>query len=246
VAVRVAVHQPPLDSTPCDRLDWTPDLSRTNSTQDHCLDVDHQATDRAGGARVWREPHRLLPVAGGSQPLQAQRLNPVQPAGERRLVLDRAGQHRRTDGTVVLRPSNATSSESRRRPRCGARGLPQQGPWPAPAATASRGRREALAAPSSGRSRLASARSVASSDGGAVAGKVSARAGLRRPAEGLAAALGWATALPLGSCLPWHPMLCRIGRPRGSNPPRTPKPQVYAYQARQPYSDRTGGGNLST
>jgi hypothetical protein len=49
--------------------------------------------------------------------LQAQRLDPVQQAEERRLVLDRAIPHRVSTGsTVALRPSNPASTESLRRP----------------------------------------------------------------------------------------------------------------------------------
>jgi hypothetical protein len=48
VSVSVAVHQPAPDSTLAVWLDSGPDLSSTNSTQDHCLDVDHQPTDRGG------------------------------------------------------------------------------------------------------------------------------------------------------------------------------------------------------
>jgi hypothetical protein len=129
---------------------------------------------------------------------------------------------------VVLRASNATSRESLRRPCCGARSLHQQGPWPAPPATPSRGRGAALAAPSSGRSSLTPARSLAlipmevrSPEGR------DALAGHWTPAEGLAAPSAGQLPCRSGSCLPWHPMLCRIGRPRVRIPPRTPKPQVY-------------------
>jgi hypothetical protein len=49
VVVRVAVHQPSPDSTPDDWLDFAPDLSCDDSTQDHCVDAEHQATDLAVG-----------------------------------------------------------------------------------------------------------------------------------------------------------------------------------------------------
>jgi hypothetical protein len=55
MAVRVAVHQPSPDRTLAVYLDSTPDLSCTNSTQDHPLDVDHQPTDLAVGVRVSAE-----------------------------------------------------------------------------------------------------------------------------------------------------------------------------------------------
>src|SRR4029453_15713627 len=47
VAVRGAVHQPSPDSTQATWLDLAPDLSCTNSTQAHCVDVEHQPTDLA-------------------------------------------------------------------------------------------------------------------------------------------------------------------------------------------------------
>jgi hypothetical protein len=49
VAVRVAVHQPSPDRTQAVSLDSAPDLSCTNSTQAHCVDVEHQPTDLAVG-----------------------------------------------------------------------------------------------------------------------------------------------------------------------------------------------------
>ena len=42
LAVRVAVHQPPLDRTLAVWLDSAPDLSCTDSTQDYWVDVEHQ------------------------------------------------------------------------------------------------------------------------------------------------------------------------------------------------------------
>jgi hypothetical protein len=49
VVVRVAVHQPSPDSTLAVSLDSAPDLSSTNSTQAHWVDVEHQPTDLAVG-----------------------------------------------------------------------------------------------------------------------------------------------------------------------------------------------------
>jgi hypothetical protein len=48
MAVRVAVHQPSPDSTQAVWLDSTPDLSCTDSTQAHWVDVEHQPTDLVG------------------------------------------------------------------------------------------------------------------------------------------------------------------------------------------------------
>jgi hypothetical protein len=45
VSVPVSVHQPVPDSTWDDWLDLAPDLSCKDSTQDYCLDVEHQARD---------------------------------------------------------------------------------------------------------------------------------------------------------------------------------------------------------
>jgi hypothetical protein len=77
---------------------WTdeaPNVNRPDPSGADQTDVDHQPTDLAVGARARLEPRQLIPVAGGSRPLQAQRLDPVHQALERRLVLDRAIQHRR-------------------------------------------------------------------------------------------------------------------------------------------------------
>jgi hypothetical protein len=52
VAVRVAVHQPAPDRTQAVWLDSAPDLSCTNSTRAHWVDVEHQATDLAVGVRI--------------------------------------------------------------------------------------------------------------------------------------------------------------------------------------------------
>jgi hypothetical protein len=56
MAVRVAVHKPAPDRTVAVELDSAPDLSCTESTQDHCVDVEHQPTDlvvSAGCVRWW-------------------------------------------------------------------------------------------------------------------------------------------------------------------------------------------------
>jgi hypothetical protein len=45
MAVRVAVHQPLPDKALAVWLDSTRDLSSTNGTQAHSVDVEHQATD---------------------------------------------------------------------------------------------------------------------------------------------------------------------------------------------------------
>jgi hypothetical protein len=45
MAVRVAVHQPLLDSTQATSLDSALDLSCTNSTQAYSVDEEHQPTD---------------------------------------------------------------------------------------------------------------------------------------------------------------------------------------------------------
>jgi hypothetical protein len=47
MAVRVAVHQPSPDRTPALCRDSATDVSCMNSTQDHCVDAEHQATDLA-------------------------------------------------------------------------------------------------------------------------------------------------------------------------------------------------------
>ena len=55
MSVSVSVHQPALDSTSGDRLDWTPDLRCTDSTRAHWVDVEHQPTELVASAgRVGR------------------------------------------------------------------------------------------------------------------------------------------------------------------------------------------------
>jgi hypothetical protein len=63
MAVRVAVHQPSPDSTQATWLDLAPDLSCTNSTRDHAVDVEHQPTDLAVGGS---NPSRRAKLAGQS------------------------------------------------------------------------------------------------------------------------------------------------------------------------------------
>jgi hypothetical protein len=46
-SVPVSVHQPAPERTQATWLDSTPDLSCANSTQAHCVDVEHQPTDLA-------------------------------------------------------------------------------------------------------------------------------------------------------------------------------------------------------
>ena len=52
MAVRVAVHQPVPDRTRAVQLDSAPDLSCTDSTRAHYVDVEHQPTDLAGGVAL--------------------------------------------------------------------------------------------------------------------------------------------------------------------------------------------------
>jgi hypothetical protein len=49
LSVPVSVHQPSPDTTQAVWLDLAPDLSRTDSTQSHCVDAEHQPTDLAVG-----------------------------------------------------------------------------------------------------------------------------------------------------------------------------------------------------
>jgi hypothetical protein len=216
----VSVHQPPLDSTPCDRLDLTPDLSCANSTQAHWVDADHQATDRAGGARARREPRRLLPVAGGSQRTPGPatgsgptgRRAPPGPGPDPDSTVA-------TDCTVVLRPSNATSRESLRRPCCGARSLHQQRAMAGSSCHAQ---------PRSGCCSGGSLVRPVEPDLGALTGphpdggEVARRK--RRPGRALDAgggsggALGWATALPLGVLLAVASDALSDRKAEGSNP----------------------------
>jgi class 3 adenylate cyclase len=65
MAVRVAVHQPVPDKALAGWLDSTPDLSSTNGTQAHSVDVDHQPTDLAVGGS---NPSRRAPNAAGQRP----------------------------------------------------------------------------------------------------------------------------------------------------------------------------------
>jgi class 3 adenylate cyclase len=65
MAVRVAVHQPVPDKALAVWLDSTPDLSSTNGTQAHSVDVDHQPTDLAVGGS---NPSRRAPNAAGQRP----------------------------------------------------------------------------------------------------------------------------------------------------------------------------------
>src|SRR5215211_4460613 len=58
MSVPVSVHQPLPGSTLAVSLDSAPDLSCTNSTQDYCVDVDHQPTDLAVGGS---NPSRRAP-----------------------------------------------------------------------------------------------------------------------------------------------------------------------------------------
>jgi hypothetical protein len=57
VSVPVSVHQPAPDRTQAAWLDLAPDLSRTDSTQACCVDVEHQPTDRV---------LRISPILNGS------------------------------------------------------------------------------------------------------------------------------------------------------------------------------------
>ena len=58
MAVSVAVHQPVPDRTQAVWLDLAPDLSCTDSTQAHWVDVEHQPTDLAVGGS---NPSRRAP-----------------------------------------------------------------------------------------------------------------------------------------------------------------------------------------
>src|SRR4029453_11642280 len=61
VVVRVAVHQASPDGLSGTGWTHSPDLSSTNSTQDHCVDVEHQPTDLAVSRTCWPVPHIGVP-----------------------------------------------------------------------------------------------------------------------------------------------------------------------------------------
>jgi hypothetical protein len=66
VSVSVSVHEPVPDRTLAISLDLAPDLSCTDSIQDHYMDVDHQPTDLAVGVRIPRGAPRHRRSAGVS------------------------------------------------------------------------------------------------------------------------------------------------------------------------------------
>jgi hypothetical protein len=67
VSVSVSVHEPLPDRTLAISLDLAPDLSCTDSLQDHCLDVDHQPTDLAVGSSLDRSGPLWWMIKGASK-----------------------------------------------------------------------------------------------------------------------------------------------------------------------------------